>query len=988
MRKDAWEGGITAGYYNHIMLLSVRAMCSLRLALFCLCVAIFPLTACAHSPDRAIVDPLTELPPITVGRYTVAWSPGNGLSVAADAVPVVRQSTLYLVKAGWKGTLLDQREVKPVITDWKAATDGPTSAQIALENENAACIYTLSLSHTEKSDVLDVALSYRLKRDIPTEIEYAAGYLAGPLLAGITLNGNVDTDPIPLTEVAVAPPPARNTQEQNRLCPPFSEIDLATRLGILQIAYSGSASHPVLFDARSDPQEWARAFPVFWMGIGSPSQPVRLADGERVARFRFTLSPPPSAAQAGSPENGEMVTRSAILPDAFLPVAPEQPLVIPTPKQMTIPSDGRPFRLNAATKIVRCDDSIGTKRAVTILQQAIEEELGLKLKAIAQSDIPARTVTTEKNTLYVGLTGKSPLLRAPRVNVPQKPEGYGIRLPYVAGRDEAGVLWAVQTAIQLLSSDNSGPNLPSVVISDWPTLALRGAHLFYGQNALPFHKKLIDRVLSRFKMNTLILQVEQVRWQHDPTIAPPWAGTPQQIRQEIAFARERGITIYPLVQNYGHMEWLFTQPKNLIFAEDPAKPYAINFTNPAAVRYLEGFDAEADLVFNAPAFHIGLDEVTMLGRFPYRSAPRAFSSLFVAAATHWHDFFAKRGKQTWMWADMTLHPSEVSPAYGTAPSAKEAAAIRAGLPKDIVLLDWQYSALDRYPSLKKLKDAGFKKVIAATWYNPVNIQNFARAAAKVGAWGGLQTTWCGFESNVSVLETNERRQFTAMVLAAEYFWNGGSGPPPDKLPFDPNTAFARQWQEPDRRDNKARDGWALRLSSIGTRPLDDFIGYGPRNRLADFAPDKFRLSDNTVYEIAERPLVLFGKLNPPGEYAREATIPVRGAPDMAARTVRLLLAASHRTDTGTQLGSILVSLTDGSTITVPIIYGKNLACWEDGTGLLDAPIVWRGATLSDQPAYLRQVSVSAPAGKAISSLKIVSDGRESAPILFAATALE
>jgi hypothetical protein len=33
-----------------------------------------------------------------------------------------------------------------------------------------------------------------------------------------------------------------------------------------------------------------------------------------------------------------------------------------------------------------------------------------------------------------------------------------------------------------------------------------------------------------------------------------------------------------------------------------------------------------------------------------------------------------------------------------------------------------------------------------------------------------------------------------MVLAAEYFWNGGEGPTPDKLPYDPQRVFIEQWQ--------------------------------------------------------------------------------------------------------------------------------------------------------------------------------------------------
>ena len=35
-------------------------------------------------------------------------------------------------------------------------------------------------------ETLMVELTYRLKQDIPAEIEYAAGYLSGPVLQGAT----------------------------------------------------------------------------------------------------------------------------------------------------------------------------------------------------------------------------------------------------------------------------------------------------------------------------------------------------------------------------------------------------------------------------------------------------------------------------------------------------------------------------------------------------------------------------------------------------------------------------------------------------------------------------------------------------------------------------------------------------------------------------------------------------------------------------------
>ncbi|MES2464756.1 MAG: glycoside hydrolase family 20 zincin-like fold domain-containing protein [Armatimonadota bacterium] len=485
--------------------------------------------------------------------------------------------------------------------------------------------------------------------------------------------------------------------------------------------------------------------------------------------------------------------------------AKSAPLLIPRPKFVTYNTRSDAFALTADTVIVVPDKPTSDElSAAALLHREAARQFHCNLPTISAGKLGAGP----QNSLIIICTGSAvpPIASAggkisePTTDVPKRPEGYALTVTQdqvlVQGRDGRGVLWGVQTLLQVLNATGSGsPAAPAVSIRDWPTLSLRAAHLFHGQNALPFHKKLIDRIFSHYKMNALFLQAEQLRWNHDPGVAPPWAGKPADIREEIAFAQERGVTVYPLMQSYGHMAWLLDNDRNRELAEDPATPYAINYSDPKAVAYLEGFNAEADALFDARGFHIGLDEVTMRGRFPYRSKPKDFSQLYVQAATHWHSYFRKRDKPLFMWADMALYAVEENPDFGTAPSAAAAKAVRSGLPKDIIMMDWQYGERTSFPSLIKLKEAGFKNVVAATWYRPKNIQNFARAANEAGAMGAIQTTWAGYESDESVLDTEHRKQFTAMVLAAEYFWNGGEGPSPDKLPYDYAKIFSEQWNQ-------------------------------------------------------------------------------------------------------------------------------------------------------------------------------------------------
>ncbi|GAB4469385.1 MAG: hypothetical protein OHK0029_41980 [Armatimonadaceae bacterium] len=507
-----------------------------------------------------------------------------------------------------------------------------------------------------------------------------------------------------------------------------------------------------------------------------------------------------AAAMRARQANEEVIVevRDAPAP-AAVPPAPSgsgsAPVLIPRPKQVRFDPKAT-FTLTANTRILISPEATeAEQRAALLLAQGIQRRCGLRLPvqsvALAGTEREAILFLPLRSSPSIQKLQAAGNLPAP----PGKPEGYAISVSpqrvVIAGKDRAGVIWGAQTAIQLL--EEGKPQVAGAKIRDYPSLRLRAVHLFHGQNALPFHKNLMGRVLAPLKMNAVFVQAEQVRWNSDPGAAPDWAGTPEQIREEVQYGRQQGITVYPLVQGYGHLQALLERGDRRKYAEDPVTPYAINFTDPVAVAYLTKMIDEADRTFGAPGFHVGLDEIDLRGRMPHRSKGKTVPDLYLKGAKHWHRFFQKRKKPVFIWADEALLAKEVAPDFGTAKSAKDAAKIRAGLPKDAILCTWQYGERSSFPSLKKLRDAGFKNVVAATWWKPRNIQGFSRAAAKVGAMGAIQTTWCGYESSEAVLQTEERKQFTAMVLAAEYFWNGGEGPAPDKLPYDPAEVFTRYY---------------------------------------------------------------------------------------------------------------------------------------------------------------------------------------------------
>ena len=394
-------------------------------------------------------------------------------------------------------------------------------------------------------------------------------------------------------------------------------------------------------------------------------------------------------------------------------------LIIPRPKSLTL--TGTRLRLDGNTRLVIAHDARPLDRMAALsVQQELRDRFGLPL-------LPILTAERAKPGGARIVFGESSLA--------SHPEGYYLRVgprgAAISGHDPAGTFYGAQTFCQMLMRDSRGIYIPGAEVDDYPTLRWRGAHLFVGKEALPFHEKLIARIFAHLKMNNLVLQCEQAKWNTLGKAAPAWAMPKKDLRTEITFARRYGMTVTPLINSVGHMPWLFADPANLSMAEDPQTPYAADVSNPQTDHFLFRLYDEVLDTFGSNCLHIGGDEVTQRGRYPYRSRSRypTVAAAYVAQVTRLHDHLSARGVRTMLWSDMLLALGEAQDA-ANAPSASQAAEMRSRLPKDIILTDWHYTADGPFPSPILLRRAGFGPVIGATWATPANITHFSRTLAE------------------------------------------------------------------------------------------------------------------------------------------------------------------------------------------------------------------------------------------------------------------
>ena len=138
----------------------------------------------------------------------------------------------------------------------------------------------------------------------------------------------------------------------------------------------------------------------------------------------------------------------------------------------------------------------------------------------------------------------------------------------IVASDEAGAFYARQTLAQLVQPDGS---IPCVTISDYPRFAYRGFHIDPCRHFLPVEdvKKQID-ILAAYKINRMhwhltddqgwrieikkypkLTEVGAWRTEFDGSVYGGYY-TQEQIRDVVAYAAERFVTVVPEIEMPGH----------------------------------------------------------------------------------------------------------------------------------------------------------------------------------------------------------------------------------------------------------------------------------------------------------------------------------------------------------------------------------------------------------------------------------------------------
>jgi len=296
-------------------------------------------------------------------------------------------------------------------------------------------------------------------------------------------------------------------------------------------------------------------------------------------------------------------------------------------------------------------------------------------------------------------------------------------------------------------------------------LPVRGIHLSAPRaDEMDLAVRFIREALPKEGVNTLVLEFGyRYRFTKRPEVAEPDALSLQDVKRLVAACRAANVRLIPLINMLGHQSWaksthalLRSHPE---FDETPGR-YKGNegiYCRSYCPRHPDVHAVLFDLIdelaeaCEADAFHVGMDEVFLLGENECpRCRGRNKADLFAGEVRVLRDHLARSKRTLWIWGDRFLDGETTgigkweASANGTAPALRM-------VPKDIVVCDWHYEAA--HPTAPYFALEGFQ-VVSSPWRKTsVAIRQLdlvratrlnASPAVAARMLGMLQTTWYGF----------------------------------------------------------------------------------------------------------------------------------------------------------------------------------------------------------------------------------------------------
>jgi hexosaminidase len=467
------------------------------------------------------------------------------------------------------------------------------------------------------------------------------------------------------------------------------------------------------------------------------------------------------------------------------------PPVFPIPQEMELTDQS--FVLDASVRILLpVEPTAEDLLAARELMAEASDRYGVALPAVRVATLP------ETGRSIVLGARSNPLVQqlATRLKITidaQKPgpEGYVLhvdpRTVLVAGNDEAGAFYGVQSLRQLITKAGKGTELRGASIRDWPHKPFRAVKLYLpGRDHIAFFKRFVRDFMALHKYNQLVLETNAaMRLDRHPELNAGWIEFARDLtnsrrdrpagprgeyvdsthydtgdgavleKEEVAdlvrWARQYHIDVILELPSLSHSYYLLTRHRELAEMPGVEWPDAYCPSNPKSYELLFDVLDEYIDVIKPRQVHVGHDEWRIL--LP-TACPlcrgKDLRELFADDLNRIHEHLAQRGVGTVIWGDHLIESvrgrvmSEQTATDGHKyywPGALSPDQVRDRIPKDILIANWFWregKQGEGEMNEVKLEEWGFRQFFGNF---TASIRDWERRSARTSVIGGAPSSW-------------------------------------------------------------------------------------------------------------------------------------------------------------------------------------------------------------------------------------------------------
>jgi hypothetical protein len=296
--------------------------------------------------------------------------------------------------------------------------------------------------------------------------------------------------------------------------------------------------------------------------------------------------------------------------------------------------------------------------------------------------------------------------------------------------------------------------------------------------------KFIELELAPRSVNTLILRVDyNYQYESHPELRDQAALSKEYVKKIVAVCKKNNISIIPQVNLLGHQSWA-EKTGNLLkaypeFDETPQVKMPEKYIwpnsdglycksycplHPEVHKVVFDLVDEICDVFEAEAFHAGMDEVFYIGESQCpRCSGKDKAELFAGEVTLVRDHLNASGRKLWIWGDRLIDGKTTGMGEWEASTNDTWRAVDL-IPRDVVICDWHYERPDQTPVYFAMKGLN---VLTCPWRNPGNavlqvqdmfkFREHSTPEMRDRFLGMVQTIWSGADNFMKEFYNSEKK---------------------------------------------------------------------------------------------------------------------------------------------------------------------------------------------------------------------------------------